>query len=581
MNQTAKVKSLQRREIENLLVTDADAFTVLRYLRHREAVPTLPELEEKGQKAIPGVEGALCDLYHSLWSPEPSVKEEVATDRKYWQGVLGEALKTASYEELHGQTQLKELQSVLGTIAMGESVLALVPKEDQEKLKELSEAQEEANEASQQAQEAQANAQAAQQLADASAKQANGPSSAEATAGKQGEGEGQPSDQQADGNPQPGSGKSQGKPQAGSSGMTKEQAKAIANQLAKTADKAQADAKAAKELADEAKVKAEQIAEDLMGKPGSEQAQQEQRELARIGLQAVKDAKTKVQEISETVDSWGLEEGELYRQGIPETLGLLERMRRNTAFKKFAALLGRLRKIAARKARSKVDGEGVRATVTETGRDLKRAQPAEMIALTNPALRVKALQRWTRGELRLFGQKTRNKLGHGPVIVCEDGSGSMEGEKQQWAKAVTLSMAHFAKLQKRSFGWILFDSSVRKSKVYPQGQISGAEMLELAESRAGGGTDFERPLRKALEMIQKEGLKKADICLITDGDCAVSDEFLKQFGNVKKSMEINIFTVLCDVGHITDKTVREFSDRVERVSDFSAEEAERKIFGHL
>ena len=106
-------------------------------------------------------------------------------------------------------------------------------------------------------------------------------------------------------------------------------------------------------------------------------------------------------------------------------------------------------------------------------------------------------------------------------------------------------------------------------------------MLELAESRAGGGTDFERPLRKALEMIQKEGLKKADICLITDGDCAVSDEFLKQFGNVKKSMEINIFTVLCDVGHITDKTVREFSDRVERVSDFSAEEAERKIFGHL
>ena len=106
-------------------------------------------------------------------------------------------------------------------------------------------------------------------------------------------------------------------------------------------------------------------------------------------------------------------------------------------------------------------------------------------------------------------------------------------------------------------------------------------MLELAESRAGGGTDFERPLRKALEMIQKEGLKKADICLITDGDCAVSDEFLKEFGNAKKSLEINIFTVLCDVGHTTDKTVREFSDRVERVSDFSAEEAERKIFGHL
>jgi uncharacterized protein with von Willebrand factor type A (vWA) domain len=363
--------------------------------------------------------------------------------------------------------------------------------------------------------------------------------------------------------------------------MTLAQATAIANQLAQDAAKAHAEAKATKELADEAKAKTEQIAEDLMGKPGSEQAQKKQRELARMGLQAIKDAQAKVQEISETIDSWGLEEGELYRQGIPETLGLLERMKKDTAFKKFAALLGRIRKIAARKARSKIAGEGVRVTITETGRDLKRAQPAEIIALTNPALRVKALQRWTRGELQLFGQKTKNKLGHGPVIVCEDGSGSMEGEKQQWAKAVTLSLAHYAKLQKRSFGWILFDSSVQKSKVYPQGQISGAEMLELAESRAGGGTNFELPLNKALEIIQKEGLKKADICLITDGDCAVSDEFLKKFKDAKKRLEINIFSVLCDVGHTTDKTVREFSDCVERVSNFSAEEAERKIFGHL
>lgn len=571
MNQNTKVKPLQRQEIENLLVTDADAFTVLRYLRHREAVPTLPDLEERGQKAMPGVEGALCDLYHSLWSPEPSVKEEVATDRKYWQGVLGEALKTASYEELHSQTQLKELQSVLGTIAMGESVLALVPKEDQEKLKELSEAQAEANEAGEQAQDAEANAQAAQQLADAAAKQANG----------EGQGEGQPSDQQADGKPQPGQGKPNGQPQSGSGGMTKEQAKAIANQLAQNAADAQAEAKAARELAEEAKAKAEEIAEELMGKPGSEQAEKKQRELARMGLQAVKDAKNKVQEISETIESWGLEEGELYSQGIPETLGLLERMRKNTAFKKFAALLGRIKKIAARKARSKIAGEGVRVTVTETGRDLKRAHPTEIISLTNPSLRVKALQRWTRGELKLFGQKTRNKLGHGPVIVCEDGSGSMEGEKQQWAKAVTLSMAHFARLQKRSFGWILFDNGVRKSKAYPQGRMSGAEMLELAESRSGGGTDFERPLKKAIEMIQKEGLKKADICLITDGDCDVSDAFMKEFADVKKGLEINVFTVLCDIGHITDKTVREFSDRVERVSNFTAEEAERKIFGHL
>lgn len=571
----AKIKPLRRQEIENLLVTDADAFTVLRYLRHRETVPTLPDLEEKGRETMPGVEGALCDLYHTLWSPEPSVKEEVAPDRRYWQGVLGETLKTSSYEELHSQTQLKELQSVLGTIAMGESVLALVPKEDQEKLQELSEAQQEANEAEQQSQEAQANANAAQQLADAAAQQANG----------QGQGEGQPSDQQGSGKPQgqpqPGQGSPNGQPQTGSDGMTPEQAKAIANQLAQQAAEAKAQAEAAQQQADEAKAKAEEMVQELLGKPGSEQAQDKLRELARIGLQAVKDAQAKVQEVSDTIEAWGLEEGQLHHQGIPETLGILERMKRNANLKKFSALLGRIRKIAARKARSKIAGEGARVTVTETGRDLKRAHRSEIIALTNPALRVKALQRWTRGELRLFGQKTKNKLGYGPVIVCEDGSGSMEGAKQQWAKAVTLSLAHYAKLQKRSFGWILFDSKVQMSKVYPQGQISAEQMLELVESKAGGGTNFERPLTKALEMIKQVGLKKADICFITDGDCAVSDEWLREFKAAKKALEINVFAVLCDVGSSADATVKEFSDRIEKASVFTADEAESKIIRHL
>ena len=146
---------------------------------------------------------------------------------------------------------------------------------------------------------------------------------------------------------------------------------------------------------------------------------------------------------------------------------------------------------------------------------------------------------------------------------------------------MTLSLAHYAKLQKRSFGWILFDYGVRQAKTYPQGRLTAEHMLELAESRAGGGTDFESPLRKAIEMIQKEGLKKADICFITDGECAVSDEFLREFLAVKKTYEINVFTVLCDVGSTSDATVQQFSDRVVRASSFTAEEAEVAVFGSL
>ena len=159
----------------------------------------------------------------------------------------------------------------------------------------------------------------------------------------------------------------------------------------------------------------------------------------------------------------------------------------------------------------------------------------------SPALRVKALTRWTRGELRLSGQKTKAKLGHGPVIVCEDGSGSMSGDKQMWAKAVTLSLAHYAKIQKRSFGWVHFGAKTThlETRVYSQGKLSAEAMLELAETfRNASGTDFEKPLRKALEMIRQEGLKKADICLITDGECEVSEEFLREFNSARKALDI-------------------------------------------
>ncbi len=555
----SKVKPLLWQDVEKLLATDAatdaDAFTVLRYLRHREIVPSLADLEQKGQGQLPGIEGSMCDLYHALWNPEPGLKEKVAPDRQDWQELLKQAMATSAYQKTHSQTQFKELLSIVGTVAMTESVMEMIPEKDKKQLQEMAKSQTETDNLSEQAEEAQAESQATQKLAEAMAGNAG--------QGKQQAGDGQSSEQSGEGQ------------------MSPDQAKEIANELAKQAAEAKAKADNLQKQASEAKAKSEAQVEALMGKPGSQEAEQKLQELARIGLQAVRDTQTKIQEVSETIESWGLEEAELHQQGIPEALGLLEKMKRNKSLKQFAELLGRIRKLAARKAKSKIQGEGVRITASETGRDIKRAKTSELVALTNSALRVKALGRWAKGELQLIGQQTKQKLGHGPIIVCEDASGSMEGSKQQWAKAVTLSLAHYAKIQKRSFGWIMFDSRVQAVKTYSKGNIPATEMLEIVESRAGGGTDFEKPLRRAMEMIQKEGLKKADICFITDGECAVSDEFLREFKAIKKALEINVVTVLCDAGSSADETVKEFSDRIEKASGFTVEEAEQKIFRNL
>ena len=123
----------------------------------------------------------------------------------------------------------------------------------------------------------------------------------------------------------------------------------------------------------------------------------------------------------------------------------------------------------------------------------------------------------------------------------------------------------------------MFDSRVQTAKVYPRGRLTARDLLEIAESHSGGGTNFEEPLRKALEVIREGGLKKADIAFITDGECEVSSEFLKEFAAEKRRVGINVCTVLCDVGTTSGSSVEKFSDRIEKASSFNDADAEKVI----
>ncbi len=610
---------LTRQELGRLLVSDADAFTQLRFLRHRETTPALQELERAAEDRLPGSVGALADLYHALWSPDPKLlpEEQVGTDRRAWRAMLQGMLASSAYEAAHARTRLSDLRSLIGTIELGNAIAAQVSEEDAEKLREQAAAQREADEANDRAEEAESQADAAEALAQAAAGQA------QAGSGQGGDSQpGEPSGEDAGGEPQessqgqsgdslgasgmpqsgvgtpaggampqagapsrmPQSGRPQrgGRAEAHSGGgtITPEEAQALADELARQAQEARAKAEAAREEAERKQQEADRLAEALLGEPGSEEAAEKLQELARIGAAAMRKAQKKVEEVSETLEAWGLEEGELTREGMPEAMGILERMQKSDAFKKFASLLGRIRRIAARKAKSDERVEGVRVSKPELGRDIRRAVPAELAALATPVTRPKTLVRWARGELRLRGEEAKQRLGEGPVVVCEDSSGSMDGAKRQWAKATTLALAHYAKLRKRSFAWIMFDSRVQAVKVVEKGRLSAKDLLEIAEVSSGGGTSFEAPLDRALEVIREEGLKKADIAFITDGECAVADEWLKEFLAAKEKLQFNVVSVLCDVGATSGSTVEKFSDRVERVSSLDEGDA-AAVIGHI
>ena len=125
-------KFVSRKGLLGQMVAEADDFTALRYLKHREGTPRLLQLEEDGAKALPNVVGALGDLYSSLWALEPELKpaEETPKSLMYWRQMLESALATSAYQEMHARTQLEELASLVGTISMADEVIKMMPEED-------------------------------------------------------------------------------------------------------------------------------------------------------------------------------------------------------------------------------------------------------------------------------------------------------------------------------------------------------------------------------------------------------------------------------------------------------------------
>jgi uncharacterized protein with von Willebrand factor type A (vWA) domain len=167
----------------------------------------------------------------------------------------------------------------------------------------------------------------------------------------------------------------------------------------------------------------------------------------------------------------------------------------------------------------------------------------------------------------------KQKKGKGPVIICIDSSGSMDGLPEVWAKAVALVLLEIAREQKRDFFCIHFSSGYHKQNLHTNeflkaDPFDGEELLDLAEYFEAGGTEFEPPLDLAREKIGNERIyEKADIIFVTDGESVVREDWLKKYKQWKSENKVNIYTVLIDSYDNSVATVKKFSDRVDKLSN--------------
>lgn len=252
-------------------------------------------------------------------------------------------------------------------------------------------------------------------------------------------------------------------------------------------------------------------------------------------------------------------------ENLAEKMAIAKRLSSDRKLKEIAALAGRMKQRAAAKQRSKAKEAYSELSSVELGNDLGRLLPTELMKLGTPETWVLFAKDYTERSLQQYKLSGKDTEAQGPVVVCLDTSGSMGGTPEIWSKAVALTMLAIATHQKRHCRILHFNSGVVQVDDFPPGESDPNRLLNSMAAFYGGGTSWEAPLDSALQCIRNEkGLKKADIVLITDGACQVSNYWKEQFKVAQQELEFTVYGVLigCSnqrwaeaLGKVADKTI--------------------------
>ena len=303
---------------------------------------------------------------------------------------------------------------------------------------------------------------------------------------------------------------------------------------------------------------------------------------------AFDEASMQVAETSELVNAWGLGEGEKSRVSYQNKKDAIERIRKSPKLKHLTDLIGRFKESAITEQKKKTKHGAVEISSVTLGNKIEDILPSEKMMLSNEATKKDFYNKYTENRNMVYSKESNKSKNKGPIILCCDESGSMDGDRETWSKAFTMGVLEIAQIQKRDFAFIAYDSHANEPIVIKKGEVSPEKVITICEEFLDGGTNFEAPLRKALDLIKDSTFKNADIIFVTDGDCGVSDNFKQKFKQVKEEKEFACKGILVDMGswRSSDSTLREFCDDVVRISNIADltngdSEVNKQLFGSI
>lgn len=267
------------------------------------------------------------------------------------------------------------------------------------------------------------------------------------------------------------------------------------------------------------------------------------------------------------------------RVGAERRFALGERLLASRKLQLLAKLTGAFREVAFESRRRRIRRAPQVLHAVRSGQDLAHLLPSELIGLrSEPRGRhLEWLRRYAEGELLQYD--LRSAANRGPMVICVDGSGSMQGSKELWAKAVALTLMEIARRERRRCLGLIFSAGHRLFEVEllaagRRGRrltVRTEDVLRFAEHFPGGGTSFEEPLSRAVEAVTEGRYRRGDIVFVTDGEAAVTPGLQASVATLRKRHRFKIRGILVDAGQHSGQTLAQFCDDVRTVSDLTTD----------
>ena len=266
----------------------------------------------------------------------------------------------------------------------------------------------------------------------------------------------------------------------------------------------------------------------------------------------------------------GFSYADLQAAGGEDFTALAQALRGNTVIQELARKMGRAYISEQHKKQTRIP-QASRSEVHGTHRsdDVMRLLPSELLNLEDEALENLFYARLLEKQLQTYelqgttqapsetteAQRKRT----GPVVACLDTSGSMGGAPLLKAKALLLAIANILRQEDRSLHVLLFGAADEIREFALEDPQHSAGLLHFLRQGFGGGTNFEAPLARAMQIIEQHpAYEKADVLMISDGDCQLSDHFCQHLHQRKAALDCMVYSVLCDGQRVADG----FSDEV-------------------